>query len=174
MIRFLQQLRDFVLALPSGSDKRSAPPVRALRHRCFMSPGPPWYAAQCRLAAGHSGDCDFGTVEEARRAWDECTGRVGEEIDRTGGVILFRREDADRAAIPGPRKTEERSRICNMRWSNVTVTLGDMDFIHCRFFNCKLIDDGPFSMEKCFIDSCTIQTKEQQRETTTSRPLSVR
>jgi len=70
---------------------------------------------------------------------------------------------------------KQRSRLCNIFWSNTTVYLGDNDFIHCRFDNCKLIDDGPFSMEKCFIEGCTIQTaKEQHNETTDSRTSSVR
>jgi hypothetical protein len=38
--------------------------------QAFMSPGPPWYAAQCRLKPGHEGEHDCGTVEEARAAWD--------------------------------------------------------------------------------------------------------
>lgn len=32
----------------------------------FRSPGPPWYATRCRKEAGHEGDCDFGTMEEAK------------------------------------------------------------------------------------------------------------
>ena len=57
------------------------------------------------------------------------------------------------------KRKPERSRICNLRWSNTTVTLGETDFVRCRFFRCRLIDDGPFSMEKCFLEECTIQTK---------------
>ena len=35
--------------------------------RCltFKSPGPPWYAAQCSFDAGHTGEHDFGTKEQA-------------------------------------------------------------------------------------------------------------
>ncbi len=57
------------------------------------------------------------------------------------------------------KQKPERSRICNMRWSNTTVMLGETDFIRCRFFRCRLIDDGPFSMEKCFVEDCSIRTK---------------
>jgi hypothetical protein len=69
-------------------------------------------------------------------------------------------DDLLRAATSGPRKTEQRSRICNMRWSNATVLLGDTDFIRCRFFACTLIADGPFSMERCYLDGCIIESKE--------------
>jgi hypothetical protein len=63
--------------------------------------------------------------------------------------------------IPEERHKQkpERSRICNLRWSNTTVTLGETDFVRCRFFRCKLIDDGPFSMQNCFVEDCSIQTK---------------
>ena len=33
----------------------------------FMPAGPPWYASRCKRAAGHDGEHDFGTTEEARR-----------------------------------------------------------------------------------------------------------
>ena len=45
-----------------------------------------------------------------------------------------------------------------MRWANTTVALGETDFVRCRFFNCKLIADGPFSIEHCFVDNCTIRS----------------
>lgn len=35
----------------------------------FMSAGPPWYGASCRLANGHEGEHDFGTQEEAKAAF---------------------------------------------------------------------------------------------------------
>ena len=41
----------------------------ASRCTVFMSPGPPWYAARCRRESDHSGECDFGTQEEAREAF---------------------------------------------------------------------------------------------------------
>ncbi len=40
--------------------------------RClvFMSPGPPWYGAQCRRLRGHEEEHDFGTKEEAQKRWE--------------------------------------------------------------------------------------------------------
>lgn len=35
----------------------------------FKFPGPPWYAAHCRLQGGHDGGHDFGTMEEAYAAF---------------------------------------------------------------------------------------------------------
>lgn len=35
----------------------------------IQSPGPPWYAAQCKLPMGHDGDHDFGTQQEAYAAF---------------------------------------------------------------------------------------------------------
>lgn len=53
----------------------------------------------------------------------------------------------------------ENARICNLSWFDDTIYLSDTDFSHCQFIRCKLIDDGgPFSMEECFMDSCTIQS----------------
>lgn len=47
--------------------------VKFDQFRCqnFMSPGPPWYAAQCRLAQGHPGDHEFGTQKEAKLAFEQ-------------------------------------------------------------------------------------------------------
>jgi hypothetical protein len=87
-----------------------------------------------------------------------------------------------KSSAPGPRKPDyapmgtgenvclnhERSQICNMRWANTTVLLGDTNFIRCRFFNCKLIDDGPFSMERCYTENCTIQSKDSYEKTSLS------
>lgn len=53
----------------------------------------------------------------------------------------------------------ENARICNLSWFDDTIYLSDTDFSHCQFIRCKLVDDGgPFSMEECFLDSCTIQS----------------
>jgi hypothetical protein len=45
--------------------------IARLRCMCFMSPGPPWYAAQCKYLAGHGGRCEFGTMEEAGARWNQ-------------------------------------------------------------------------------------------------------
>ncbi len=39
--------------------------------QCFMSPGPPWYAAQCLKPLFHVGDHEFGTKEQASRRWHD-------------------------------------------------------------------------------------------------------
>jgi len=69
------------------------------------------------------------------------------------------------------QQNPERSRICNMRWANTTVALGETDFVRCRFFNCKLIADGPFSMEHCFVENCTIRSTTCARSTETSTSM---
>jgi hypothetical protein len=48
--------------------------------------------------------------------------------------------------------------ICNTSYIDLSVMLGDTDFKYCQFIRCKLIDDGPWSMELCFMDSCTLQS----------------
>jgi hypothetical protein len=42
----------------------------------YKSPGPPFYAANCKLPGQHDGPCDFGTIEEAQRKWDECPSKA--------------------------------------------------------------------------------------------------
>jgi hypothetical protein len=37
----------------------------SVRCMTFRSPGPPWYAAQCKKLHGHDWEHDFGTQEEA-------------------------------------------------------------------------------------------------------------
>ena len=59
---------------------------------------------------------------------------------------------------------ESRAKICNMIWTDRAVMLGDTDFSRCRFIHCTLIDDGPFSMQGCFMDNCTIRTVPAYRE----------
>lgn len=53
-------------------------------NRCvtFKSPGPPWYAAQCKLERGHDGPCDVGTKEEAEAEWKESCAKRDAEVDR--------------------------------------------------------------------------------------------
>jgi hypothetical protein len=36
----------------------------------FCSPGPPMYGSRCRREAGHDGEHEFGTAEEARCNFD--------------------------------------------------------------------------------------------------------
>lgn len=47
--------------------------IRECQLQCatYMPSGPPWYASQCRLLKGHSGECEFGTEEEARQRFYE-------------------------------------------------------------------------------------------------------
>lgn len=60
----LEDLRDAVAFELSVRAKCGVP-------RCltFWGPGPPGYAAQCRLDEGHAGGHDMGTAEEAREAY---------------------------------------------------------------------------------------------------------
>ena len=48
--------------------------------------------------------------------------------------------------------------ICNTSYIDRSVMLGDTDFKYCQFIRCNLIDDGPWSMASCFMDSCTLQS----------------
>ena len=135
----IRDVIDFVLALPSAPDKSSASSVRALRERERLTLER-WYNQRPLLTRYDSKN------------------------------MIYKEEpllDPECAATPGPRKTEERSRICNMRWANTTVLLVDTDFVRCRFFNCKLIDDGPFSMERCLMENCTIQSRDSHEKTST-------
>ena len=169
---------DFVLALPSTTDKSSAMSVRALKHL-----GPEIRFYNCN-------ECNDGVLKLRRigtQVWGGCTS-CGHQVDfdldealcewgpairrANAGEPAFSHRTATRltegqSSAPGPRKTEERSRICNMRWANATVLLGDTDFVRCRFFNCKLIDDGPFSMERCLMENCTIQSRDSHEKTST-------
>ena len=169
----IKDVIDFVLALPSTTDKRPGTSVRALGN-----PGPEIRYYNCE-------ECRQGVLKLRRlgtSVWGGCTScghymvfdLPGELFNDWGTVMP---ESGHRAATrltegqssaPGPRKTEERSRICNMRWANTTVLLGDTDFIRCRFFNCKLIDDGPFSFERCFTENCTIQSRDSYEKTSTA------
>ncbi len=59
----------------------------AKRCMCFMSPGPPWYAAGCRLESGHQGEHVFGTVEEAAEGWKSLMQE--EPPKRNATAVLF-------------------------------------------------------------------------------------
>lgn len=52
-------------------------PVSPSRHAVFMSAGPPWYGAQCKLKFGHPGACEFGTKEEAKAEFYNYVAHVG-------------------------------------------------------------------------------------------------
>lgn len=98
---------------------------------------------------------------------------------------LFRFRDVDSVERTIPR---ENARICNLSWFDDSIYLSDTDFSHCQFIRCKLIDDGgPFSMQDCFMDSCTIRSandadpqpaheiaKERQYRNSEKRPLTNR
>jgi hypothetical protein len=53
---------------PPEAPQQPAEPVPC---NCFMSSGPPWFAAKCRLPGGHPGEHYCGTPEEAIRLWHE-------------------------------------------------------------------------------------------------------
>lgn len=64
----------------------------------------------------------------------------------------------------------ENAQICNLSWFDDTIPLSDTDFSHCQFIRCKLIDDGgPFSMEDCFMDNCTIYSASVRQPANESR-----
>lgn len=75
-------------------------------------------------------------------------------IEEMSGLL-----SADADIFPERTIPRENARICNLSWFDDTIYLSDTDFSHCQFIRCKLIDDGgPFSMEDCFIESCTIRS----------------
>ncbi len=176
----IKDVIDFVLALPSALDKGSGPPVRALGES-----GPMAICPECeRLVRLVPSSCYCpacrGTkffVPHDHPEWQsECFGSghgwKPSALCPSSGIRsepiperAVTRLTEGQSSAPGPRKTEERSRICNMRWANTTVLLGDTDFVRCRFFNCKLIDDGPFSMERCLMENCTIQSRDSYEKT---------
>jgi hypothetical protein len=159
MIRFLRQLREFLLALPSWPEKESASSVRAqnIRDKAMLDrwadhPGYKYFEREVRATGGS--DSNGGGFVTRSEPWDPLL------IE-----LILRDLRGDVPTNTGEVQPHERSRICNMRWANATVLLGDTDFIRCRFFNCQLIDDGPFSMENCFVENCTIRTKDQHEKT---------
>lgn len=71
--------------------------------RCmtFLSPGPPFYAARCRLEAGHAGKCNFPTAEEAKEAFYSSVRRLYEkEAQRQAQVSHASTFDAEEATLP--------------------------------------------------------------------------
>lgn len=68
------------------------------------------------------------------------------------------------------RIEHDHARICNMSFEDRSVMLGDTDFIRCRFVRCSLIDDGPFSMDNCFMDACAIQSANAGRQQAVTEP----
>ena len=172
----VQAVIDFVLALPSALDKDPAPSVRALS-RCpyrFEFSG-----LRCDHPEGHAGG-HIGTYPYPNVALSFPQSANGESPSFTieypeerqkqrrefKQSIQYFDESWDR--LKSVCENKQRSRICNMRWANTTVLLGETDFIRCRFFNCKLIVDGPFSMECCATENCTIQSKEPYENASTS------
>jgi hypothetical protein len=126
-----------MLALPSKVSKDRADGVRALNVRVQSAAGgrEPTITPTIREMSGLFG-------ERGQSEWHRLI---------SGDADLF-------AAKPG-----ERSRICNMRWANRTVFLGETDFIHCKFFNCRLIQDGEFSMQNCYMEDCSIEPNPVSR-----------
>ena len=167
----IKDVIDFVLALPSALDKRSATSVRAPQmvdaadssSREARLPEGIAFCWEChQFVSSIPSACAGGCCKEARLYASHYGRKVRGPLCPASGILVVDRGDT------GPRETEERFRICNMRWANTTVLLGNTDFVRCRFFNCKLIDDGPFSMERCLIENCTIQSRDSYEKTSSS------
>jgi hypothetical protein len=169
-----RDIRDFFLALPPATENGSRSSVRALKLEIEQ-----WQIQLAGCLTAAEGYAGANPPKQGDWAWSpafQAVLNLRRDYDYVKKLAVDLQDAAaERAATPGPRETHQRSRICNMRWSNTTVLLGDTDFVRCRFFNCKLIDDGPFSMEKCFMENCTIQTaKERQHEKADPRASSIR
>lgn len=147
----IKDVIDFVLALPSAPEKRLIPSVRAVSRCPYRFE---FFGLRCDHPEGHAGG-HVGTYPNVALSFPQSAN--GESPSLT-------------IEYPEERQKQNtgRSRICNMRWANTTVLLGDTDFIRCRFFNCKLIDDGPFSMERCLMENCTIQSRDSYEKTSTA------
>ena len=72
------QFYDFDTGKPADGEIlfQTSPYIRLGRCQSVMSAGPPWYAAQCRKNKGHTGECYFGTTDEARAAFEEDVKRL--------------------------------------------------------------------------------------------------
>lgn len=188
--RPLKAVVEFFLALPSTQGKTSAPCVRAPGDQIIPHEGFCWECHQfvrtlpttCRDKCCEG--IEFYESHYGRHFASPLCPASGTRVAPDAKLVGNNIADSPRhVATPVPRKSDmyalmgtgdyvrpnhERARICNMRWANTTVLLGDSDFLRCRFFNCKLIDDGPFFMENCYTENCTIQSRGSHEKTSSS------
>lgn len=164
----IKDVIDFVLALPSALDKGYGPSVRALGESGPMAIRPECVSGSAEVFwSNHFTECNCTLCRDAEgKQHPVLVGHLKTANFKSGDTV-HRAETSVRHETQKPPPTE-RSRICNMRWANTTVLLGDTDFVRCRFFNCKLIDDGPFSMERCLMENCTIQSRDSYEKTSTA------
>jgi hypothetical protein len=107
----------------------------------------------CSFVAGAVMLALFSAILQGKRLDGVRAPGVSDEDDQEAVMEARKARELQRLKLESPRAT-----ICNTSYSDRSVLLGDTDFKYCQFIRCRLIVDGPFSMESCFIGSSSLQS----------------